>query len=83
MCRINTIGCNITYLGKSKYKYVSKIQINARFGLKDKPPIIAYRVRVPKLNWNCCFDNEREAAKAVDLKFIEMGEEPRNILKRT
>lgn len=32
--------------------------------------------------WRCYYDTEKEAAKAYDLKLIEIREEPVNILKR-
>ena len=80
--RINTIGYNHKRIGKSKYKYVNIQRITGQKTCKNRPTQIVYTARISKWNWTCTFDDEREAAKAVDLKFIEMGEEPRNILKR-
>jgi hypothetical protein len=56
-------------IGKSKYKYVS-IYENC------------FQAYIPKFKWTKYFHDEREAAKGVDLKFIENGKEPVNILKR-
>ena len=56
---------------KSKYKYVTICETDQK---------IKYRAQIK--NWcKMCLD-EREAAKAVDLKMIEQGKHPVNILVR-
>ena len=60
------------YKGKSKYKHVYS-RINY-----DKTIYYAvYR------GWNSkAFDNEKDAAKSVDIRLIQLGKEPVNILSR-
>jgi hypothetical protein len=42
---------------------------------------IYYKAQMSKYNWAVFFLTEKEAAKAVDMKLIEKGLEPVNILK--
>lgn len=59
------------------YKYVTIYQYREH---------IFYQAHQPRSkgnrSWSKCFFNERDAARAVDLKRIERGQEPVNILKR-
>lgn len=61
------------HLGKSKYKNVYLIEF-----LGD----IYYKASISKYQWVKHFLDEREAAKAVDIKLIEHGEKPINILNK-
>lgn len=62
------------YVGKSKYKYVNTWLVGG---------ILKYRAHINKFGgWVKFCDSEIEAAKAVDLKLIEQGKEPVNILVR-
>ena len=62
------------YVGKSDYKYVNKWIVGG---------VLKYRANINKFDgWVKLCDTEKEAAKAVDLKLIEKGEEPVNILVR-
>jgi hypothetical protein len=66
-------GRNHKELNKSsKYKYVRK-----KIGEKGFENWIARCLGAVK-----CFDNERDAAKWVDLRLIDKGKEPVNILVR-
>ena len=58
-------------LEKSEYKNVYKVEIGSK---------TQYRANV--FNVQKYFDEERDAAKWVDLRLIEKGKEPVNILVR-
>ena len=60
-------------LPKSKYKYV------CGYELKDKS--IVYHCDIRKFKWSAYFHSEHKAAQMVDLKLIEKGLEPVNVLK--
>jgi hypothetical protein len=60
------------YVRKSEYTHVSL------FNYKGE---IYYKAQMSKYNWAVFFLTEKEAAKAVDIKLIEKGQEPVNILK--
>ena len=60
-------------IGRTEYKYVRKF-------LYDGEPMFC--ANIPKLRWTKVCKNIRDAAKAVDLKMIEQGKEPINILVR-
>lgn len=59
-------------VSKSEYKYVS-IFTHSGF--------IYYKAQIKKLKFSSFFLIEKDAAKAVDLKLIENGITPVNILK--
>lgn len=61
------------YLHSDKYKYVFNISIK-KYNY--------WFAKIPQFNYSKSFKTEREAAIAVDKKFIEMGLFPINILKR-
>lgn len=61
-------------LPKGKYKYVC--------GYELKDGSVVYHCDIRKLKWSAYFDSEHKAAKMVDLKLIEKGLEPVNVLKR-
>ena len=63
---------------KNKYKYVKYIQRWSQGRIRDTK----WCASIPNYNWSCFFDEEKEAAKAVDLFLISKGKEPGNILKR-
>lgn len=66
----------MTRKGKSKnYKYVYLVTFNG---------VDMWRAELQKYKWQKVFDfdKEKEAAKAVDLKLIEMKQSPINILVR-
>lgn len=72
--RVSTLKTLSKNLGTSEhYKYVTI------FKYKE---VIYYRAGLAKYKWAKYFNNEREAAIAVDKKLIEKGKEPVNILKR-
>ncbi len=56
-----------------KYKYVRKVL----FGTTEQ-----WQAAIAKYKFSKCFNNEKEAAIAVDKKFIENGKNPVNILKK-
>lgn len=58
--------------GKSAYKHVSMFEY-------DK--VLYYKSQIAKFKWHKFFTTEKEAARAVDLKLIEKGFSPVNILK--
>jgi hypothetical protein len=60
------------HVGKSIYKHVSMFEY-------DK--IVYYKAQIAKFKWHKFFIDEKEAAKAVDYKLIEKGEQPKNLLK--
>lgn len=69
-----TQGAFKKYAGKSEYKYVNKWIVGG---------VLKYRAHINKFGgWVKFCDTERGAAKAVDLKLIEKGKEPVNILVR-
>lgn len=57
-----------------KYKYVSLV--------KNYLGTERWQVRIPMFGINKNFVNQKDAAKFVDLKMIERGKEPVNILIR-
>ena len=57
---------------QSNYKYVYTYEI-------EKGNFV-YQSYIPKYKWSKYHKTEKEAAKAVDLKLIENGESPINIL---
>lgn len=57
-----------------KYKYVSLF--------RDHLGNEKWHVRIPTFGINKSFDDEKKAAKFVDMKMIERGKEPVNILVR-
>lgn len=65
------------HLGKSKYKNVYICQ--------DNKGNFIYRAKIgnpkSKIHFNYYFNDEIEAAKAIDLILIRFGKEPVNILK--
>ena len=63
----------IKRIGSTKYKYVSEMEIGGKR---------RYHARIASLLWGKYFDDLRDAAKAVDIKMIEQGREPINILVR-
>lgn len=77
---------NITYISrkigkrisKSDYKYVSVYEylgddVNSRG--------VVYKANLQNLAWSKYFDNERDAALAVDMALIKNNRKPVNILK--
>ena len=60
------------HLGKSIYKHVSMFEYEK---------IIYYKAQIAKFKWHKFFTTEKQAAKAVDIKLIEKGFSPLNILK--
>jgi hypothetical protein len=58
--------------GKSIYKHVSMFEYNK---------ILYYKAQIAKFKWHKFFTTEKQAAKAVDIKLIEKGLSPLNILK--
>jgi hypothetical protein len=65
------MASGLKYLGKSKYKYVSKIESAGK---------VYWRGRI--FDTGKSFKTEREAAIYVDKKLIEKFKEPVNILVR-
>ena len=63
----------IKRIGSTKYKYVSEMEVEEKR---------CYHARISNFLWKKYFDDLRDAAKAVDLKMIEKGKEPVNILVR-
>ena len=65
----------IKRIGSTKYKYVSEMEVGGKR---------CYHARISNSNilWGKYFDDLRDAAKAVDIKMIEKGKEPVNILVR-
>ena len=64
--------------GKSDlYKYVYRVEYCNQGRYTEK-----WRAELSKYKWQKVFDSEKEAGKAVDLKLIEMNENPINVLKR-
>jgi len=70
---LNRITTVAKYVGVGDYTHVAKYQYKE---------IVFYRAYLKKFKWTKYFDNEREAAIAVDKKLLEKGKEPVNILKR-
>ena len=66
---------------KKEKKYVRKSEEYAHVSLFDYKGEIYYKAQMSKYNWAVFFLTEKEAAKAVDMKLIEKGLEPVNILK--
>jgi len=67
-------GKIIKWVSITKYKYVGKVEIEGE---------IWYKARISRLNeWYNYYSDIKEAAKAVDIKLIENGFEPINILKK-
>lgn len=60
------------YIRKSEYAHVSLFDYNGE---------TYYKAQMSKYNWAVFFLTEKEAAKAVDMKLIEKGLAPVNILK--
>jgi hypothetical protein len=60
-------------VGKTQYKYVSEY-------LYDDETM--YLASITSLKWLKVCKDIRDAAKCVDLKLIEVGKQPVNILKR-
>lgn len=60
------------YLGKTEYAHVSMVEFLGE---------IYYKAHLHKYKWTKHFVDLRDAAKAVDLKLIEKGLKPKNILK--
>lgn len=58
----------------SNFKYVSKYIIN---GTRE-----VYQANIGKFKWCKWYESERTAAIGVDVKFLEKGQKPVNILKR-
>lgn len=61
------------YIRKSEYAHVSLFDYNGE---------VYYKAQMSKYNWAVFFLTEKEAAKAVDMKLIEKGLDPVNILKK-
>lgn len=59
---------------KSKFKGIHQILING------KNLYWQMKLKVNGRNCSKCFNTEREAAKAYDLKLIELGRSPVNVL---
>jgi len=59
-------------IGQSNYKHVAIFELLG---------VTYYKAQLNKYKWYKFFDNEKDAAKAVDLKLIEKGLKPINILK--
>ncbi len=62
----------IKRIGSTKYKYVSEMDVEGKR---------CYHARISYFLWEKYFDDLRDA-KAVNLKMIEKGKEPVNILVR-
>jgi hypothetical protein len=60
------------YIRKSEYAHVSLFEYKKE---------LYYKAQISKYNWSVFFLTEKEAAKAVDMKLIEKGQDPVNILK--
>jgi NACalpha-BTF3-like transcription factor len=60
------------YIRKSEYAHVSLFEYKKE---------VYYKAQISKYKWTVFFLTEKEAAKAVDIKLIEKGQEPVNILK--
>lgn len=58
---------------KTEYKYVSVVTYDN---------VLTYRAAIPKYKWMKCFAKAKDAALAVDLKLIEKGKSPVNVLKK-
>lgn len=58
--------------GKSIYKHVSIFEYNNN---------IYYKAQIAKFKWHKFFIDEKQAARAVDIKLIEKGLSPLNILR--
>lgn len=59
-------------IGKSVYKHVAIFELLG---------VTYFKAQIHKFKWFKYCDSEKEAAKAVDLKLIEKGLKPVNILK--
>lgn len=59
------------YLGKTEYAHVSMVEFLGE---------VYYKATIK--SWTKHFIDLKEAARAVDLKLIEKGLEPKNILKK-
>jgi len=68
--------------GKSS-KYFGVCKIKNPKTRAGRPSIFLFHAcfRTPEGNWSKYYKTERQAAIAVDMKLIEMGKPPRNILK--
>lgn len=62
-------------------KCIGKSNLYAHVSVFELLGEIYYKAQLNKFKWFKFFDNEKEAAKAVDLKLIEKGLKPKNILK--
>ena len=62
-------------------KYIRKSDEYAHVSLFEYKKELYYKAQMSKYNWSVFFLTEKEAAKAVDIKLIEKGQEPVNILK--
>lgn len=60
------------HIRKSDYSHVSVFEYNK---------VLYYKAQIAKYRWHKFFTDEKEAAKAVDLKLIEKNQQPKNILK--
>lgn len=58
-------------IDKTEYKYVNLVEQNGKQ---------FYFARIPQFSCSKSFDDLRSAAKWVDIKFIERGKKPVNIL---
>lgn len=67
---------SLKHIGISeKYKYVYKYK---RLAERD----IIFKTRIGRCNWQNYYLTEREAGIAVDVKLIENGLDPVNVLKK-
>jgi len=70
------------YIGKTKYKYVGTYKHKETGKEYHKVKLCPGKKLKLNFYWEAVYDNLEEAAKAVDIKLIELGLEPVNILKR-
>ena len=66
--------------GKKEKRYIRKSEY-AHVSLFDYKGEVYYKAQMSKYRWAVFFLTEKEAAKAVDIKLIEKGLDPVNILK--
>lgn len=76
------MGIKVKWVAFENKKYISKSSKYKCVYISEVNGERVYQAALTKYRWSKYCETEREAALAVDLKRIENGEEPINILKR-